>query len=213
MFESNHVFFTKWLDNRPVHMISNFLAVDPKHEMKRRFRGSREKITISCPIVIQKYNEYMGGVDIMDQKKVSYQFDHRSKIKYYLRVVFDLIDIAVNNSGIIFNKLCEDYPEMEKLDIKSYRRVIARCLIGSFSSRKRNAPISSVHRTPSAAKYLKPTTGSKHRMQKRSKRNRCKFCTNNKKDIKTNNICVECNLYLCYVNGRNCFPTYHRYGQ
>ena len=42
--ESNHVFFTKWLDNLPVHMISNFLAVDPKHEVKRRFHGSREKI-------------------------------------------------------------------------------------------------------------------------------------------------------------------------
>ena len=49
-------------------MISNFLAVDPKREVKRRFHGSREKITNSCPIVIQNYNEYMKGVDIMDQK-------------------------------------------------------------------------------------------------------------------------------------------------
>ena len=56
--KSNHVFFTKWLDNRSVHMIWNFLAVDPKHEVKRRFHGSREKITNSCPIVIQNYNEY-----------------------------------------------------------------------------------------------------------------------------------------------------------
>ena len=44
----------------------------------------------------------------MDQRKVSYQFDHRSKITNILRVVFDLIDIAVNNSGIAFNQLCED---------------------------------------------------------------------------------------------------------
>ena len=50
----------------------------------------------------------MGGVDIMDQREVSYQFDHRSKIKYYIIVVFDLIDIAVNSSGIAFNKLCKD---------------------------------------------------------------------------------------------------------
>ena len=41
----------------------------------------------------------------MDQRKVSYQFDHRSKIMNYLRVVFDLIDIAVNNSGMTFNQL------------------------------------------------------------------------------------------------------------
>ena len=30
--ESNHVFLTKWLDNKPVDMISNFLAVNPKHQ-------------------------------------------------------------------------------------------------------------------------------------------------------------------------------------
>ena len=49
----------------------------------------------------------MGGVDIMDQKKVTYQFDHRSNMKYYLRVVSDLIDIAVNNAFVIFSKLAE----------------------------------------------------------------------------------------------------------
>ena len=44
----------------------------------------------------------------MDQRRVNYQFDRMSKIKCYLRVVFDLIDIAVNSSGIAFNKWCED---------------------------------------------------------------------------------------------------------
>ena len=44
----------------------------------------------------------------MDQRKVSNQFDHRSKINYYLRIVFDLIDISVNSSEIPSNKLCED---------------------------------------------------------------------------------------------------------
>ena len=44
----------------------------------------------------------------MNQRKVSYQFDNRSKIMYYLRVIFDLIDIEVNSSRIAFNKSCED---------------------------------------------------------------------------------------------------------
>ena len=76
--------------------------------MKQRFQGSYEKIAISCLIAIQKYYKYMGEVDTMDRRKVSYQFDHRSKIKYYLKVVFDVFDIAINSSGIAFNKLCED---------------------------------------------------------------------------------------------------------
>ena len=79
--ESNHVLFTKWLDNRPVHMkLKIFLAVDPKHKVKQKFQGSSVKIAICCLIAIQKYNKYIGEVDVMDQRKVSYQFDHRSKI-------------------------------------------------------------------------------------------------------------------------------------
>ena len=59
----------------------------------------------------------------MDQSTVSYQFDKMSKIKYYLGVIFDRIDIAVNSSRIAFNKLCKDQSELIKLDIKSYRQV------------------------------------------------------------------------------------------
>ena len=61
------------------HEIKNFLAVDPKHEVKQRFQGSSVKIAICCLIAIQKYNKYFGEVDVMDQRKVSNQFDHRSK--------------------------------------------------------------------------------------------------------------------------------------
>ena len=56
---------------------------------------------------MKHYNEHMGGVDIMDQKKVTYQFDHRSRPKYYLRAVFDLIDHAANNAYVIYNKVDE----------------------------------------------------------------------------------------------------------
>ena len=72
----------------------------------------------------------MGGVDLMDQKKVTYQFDRRSKYKYYLCLVHDIIDIAINNAGIVFNHLNKD---SEQLDQKTYRRIVVCCLIESFS--------------------------------------------------------------------------------
>ena len=93
------------MDNKAVYMASNYLSAFPTSDVKRRKKGSRQKETFKCPAVVKQYNEYMGGVDIMDQKKVTYQFDHRSNIKYYLRVVSDLIDIAVNNAFVIFSKL------------------------------------------------------------------------------------------------------------
>lgn len=208
--ESHHVFFTKWMDSKPVNMLSNFLAIEPTQEVKRRVSGFCEKQNISCPAVVKQYNEFMGGVDIMDQKKVTYQYDHRAKTKYYLRVVFDLIDIAVNNSAVVYEKFCVAHPETKKLDLKTYRRVVARCLIADFCSRKRNAPTSSVHRCNKIAKYMKPLPSAKHTMQKGQKRSRCKECSKHKRDIKTNNFCVECNVFLCFVNGRDCFAAYHK---
>ena len=50
---------------------------------------------------------------------------------------------------------------------------------------------------------------AQHSMQKVGKRKRCILCTSNKLESKTNNMCIECNMHLCYVNGRNCFRLYH----
>ena len=68
--------------------------------------------SLTCPSAIKHYDAYLyvGGVDIMDQKKVMHQFDRKSKMKYYMKLAFDLIDIALNNSHIIYMMLSESYP-------------------------------------------------------------------------------------------------------
>ena len=79
-------------------------------------KKSSLKEFVFCLVVVKQYNEYIGVMDIMNQKKVTYQFDHRSRIKYYLRVVFDIIDIAINNAAIVYNKIKKDHPD-EQLDM------------------------------------------------------------------------------------------------
>ena len=46
-------------------------------------------------------------------------------------------------------------------------------------------------------------------MIKVEKRQRCKLCTSKKLQNRTNNMCLQCKIYLCYVNNRNCFSAYH----
>ena len=101
-FESNGIFYVKWMDNTAVHMLSNCLYALHTNEVKRKKKGASAKETIQLSLIVKKYNAFMRGVDIMDQRKMTYKFDHRSKIKYYLRVVFDIIDIALNNAFIIY---------------------------------------------------------------------------------------------------------------
>ena len=54
----------------------------------------------------------------MDQKKATYQYNHKSKYKYYLKIVHDLIDIAINNAHIIFGQLQEN--EKDVVDAKTF---------------------------------------------------------------------------------------------
>ena len=144
----------------------------------------------------------------MDQKKVTFQFDHKSKHKYYLRIVNDLIDIAVVNAEMIYNKVSD---QADQLDSKTFRIAIAKSLIGTYTCRKRLLPFSVIHsNVAKRAKLLKDcmdTAG--HTMKKVDNRQRCKLCTSKKIQNRTDNMCVECNVHLCYVNGRDCFALYH----
>ena len=73
--------------------------------IQQKSKGTDKKAEIDCPAVVKEYNKFMGGVDRMDQNKVTYQLDHRSKYKYYLRIVNDLLDISINNAEIVYNKI------------------------------------------------------------------------------------------------------------
>ena len=65
----------KWMDNRSVILLSNYNNQNVVQEINRRVKGSKEKVKISCPAVICVCNTYIGGVDLCDQMKVSYEVD------------------------------------------------------------------------------------------------------------------------------------------
>ena len=71
----------------------------------------------------------MGGVGLMDQLRSVYQFDRRSKFRFYLRLFLDLFDVALVNSFIVHKKL-----ENKDLTLNEFTIFIALKLIASFVS-------------------------------------------------------------------------------
>ena len=96
----------KWIDNKPVHVISSKMISDIS-KAERRIKGQKEKIRVDCPDVIKLYNKYMGGVDINDRMKSTHEQDRRGR-RYYLRLTFDMLDQLIVNSRIVFNTLNVD---------------------------------------------------------------------------------------------------------
>ena len=104
-FFSNHLSAIKWMDNKSVILLSNYFNPKKTQQIERRVKGSKDKVKVTCLSVIQEYNQFMGGVDLSDQMKVTYEVDRRSKFRFFCRVFFDFLDIAVVNSKIVYNKI------------------------------------------------------------------------------------------------------------
>ena len=54
------------------------------------------------------YNQGMGGADLMDQESAAYRLDCKSKVRFYLRFFFDIIDVALVNSLTVYTKVGEN---------------------------------------------------------------------------------------------------------
>jgi len=76
------------------------------------------------PIEIAKYNEFMSGVDRADQM-ISYYSCPRKSTKWYKKVIFHLLDIAVWNSFFLY-KQHFDCPDLR---FKIYRDLLIKDLI------------------------------------------------------------------------------------
>ena len=82
----------------------------------------------------------MSCVDLLDQKIAAYKLDCQFSCgRYYLRLLFDLMDISVANSHITYKEL--NPKEMELLDFKI---VLSKPLVGTYNSRSRNTLASHV---------------------------------------------------------------------
>lgn len=93
----------RWQDTKPVHTVSTYAGAHPEDTVKRYDRKSKEKIDVTRPFVIQEYNKFTGGVDMMERMIAYYPHGFKNK-KWYLRVFFHLLNMAIINSWLLYRK-------------------------------------------------------------------------------------------------------------
>lgn len=201
----NGMSLVKWLDTKVVMMLS---TIDSGIEtntvsVKRRQKGKSGKVDIQVPAMVQRYNKFMRGTDLLDQKTNVYAFDRKSPGKYYCRPFWDYIDMGIVNSFIVYQKILAKAArnKQEKLakTQKDFRREIALSLIGNFSSRKKQTP-----------NIRKQNNSERHRIHYAEKHGRCRQCyVKEKMDHKGFIKCLDCDVYLCLNKNRNCWEKYH----
>ena len=109
--------------------------MDGTSNVMRQSKGSATKTPVSCPN-IKMYNASMGGVDVIDQKSAACRLSRKSKIRFYWRIFFDLIDIAIVNSYIVYAKLGNS------ISLLDFKIIVSKSLIERYSNRQRSFPLS-----------------------------------------------------------------------
>ncbi|XP_049772359.1 piggyBac transposable element-derived protein 2-like [Schistocerca cancellata] len=150
----------KWYDNKPVHLLSTFAGAHPTSTVERWDRTKKEKINVECPSIVHYYNQFMGGVDPLDSLIALYRIKIRSK-KWYLRIVFHLLDLTVVNAWLLYRRDCTEcnVRKLDQLSLLDFKATVAACLCkqNKDGQKKRGSPSSSSMET---AIQLKKKTGS-----------------------------------------------------
>ena len=98
-----------WKDSRVVLVMSTAYPghASEKHASRTVVNlstGIAECVEIQHPLVVEKYNQFMGGVDKSDQF-LAYHNILRKTVRYWKTLFYHLVDIAVVNAFIIYNIL------------------------------------------------------------------------------------------------------------
>ena len=161
--------------------------------------------TSDKPVVVDHYNNCMNGVDLANQYTVYYSFIRKSK-KWWRKVCFWLIEVAIVNSYILFKS---SNPSCSHIQ---YRRSLVESLArlhlqGNLS---RTVPGRPFRRSFTEENF----SGDPQRLNKRphflaqSEMHQCVVCSNRQKRRRTSFFCKTCPSHPTLCPG-SCHGKYH----
>lgn len=91
-----------WKDKKPVHLISTVPVGNAFDRAKRKVKenGAWVEKEFQCPAAIKLYNEFMGGVDLADQRIATYK-KHLKTSTWYLALFYHCLEQSCLNAFIV----------------------------------------------------------------------------------------------------------------
>lgn len=213
---STNTALVRWYDSKAITLVSSHLSFDPIDSC-RRFNASQKQFeTVPRPYIVQQYNKFMGGVDLMDMLLELYRIDIRS-VKWYFRIILWCLSVAVVNSWLIHRRHKDQRGQTNALTLVKFQSIISLNLLKAGKEtlpRKRgrpakNAPPSPIRRGPKKKTVAQPVDGVRydnvsHWPDLVKNKARCRQC-----QATTQVECQKCNVKLCLTSSKNCFVDYH----
>lgn len=214
------VSMTKWFDNKPIYFATSAHGVHPIENCRRWSKKDARHIEIPRPNVVKRYNESMGGVDLLDRVIGKYGMRNRTE-KWTVRVLYHFLDFAIASSWIQYRRVAQlnGWPKKNILSYYFFKLDIAENLIYCSAQSENNDPNSSNSSfdSPEAKKQrriqpLPPVVARKAShmpemaITEQKNRSKCRAPGCSKLTFVR---CSTCKVFLCFNTERNCFKTFH----
>lgn len=193
----------KWVDKRPVHMLSTTCTAHMTGTGKIDRNTNTEMLKPDCVI---KYNDKMGGVDKADMQ-VSFVECARKTLKWYKKLFFHLMDISLYNAFVLYQVRTGKKPHFSEFRLNVAEQIIEKFNV--FAPRTNVATVDNPLRLTERhfPVAIPQTAAGGSRTQRR-----CRVCSQTKLQRKrrqsTRFMCSECDVALCVTP---CFKIYHTY--
>lgn len=194
----------KWVDKKPVLMLSTV-----HHDVQLVATNKINRLTnepIKKPKSVIDYNQNMGLIDKADMQ-MSFNDSARKSTKWYKKLFFHFLDLAVLNSYIIYKIKTGKKPQLGE-----FRLNLIRQLLQEFTPERPNTTGGRKSKDPAplrlSARHFPDVIPSTEKKEK--PRRACHVCRwttigqQRRKD--TTWMCRECDVPLCLPE---CFRTFH----
>ena len=201
-YRSNNLVACAWHDTKRVTFLSTIHTnntIDKRLRTRRDPTGFRQ---IEKPVIADRYNANMAGVDLYDQMLGSYSYPHKVQ-KWYHAIFHNIMETALVNGYIVYRESREEADKI--LSAINFRKSVIDGLLENFDRKT----IQQCTHVPNEYTRLKERHFIKRYDNPKYKPD-CKVCGSIRPRLRkqTSFYCLECDTPLCIVP---CFEIFHTY--
>ena len=97
----NNIVYVKWQDTKPITLILTYAGITPLDEARRWEKSLEKHVNIGCRMIIQEYNTFIGGVDVLNAHIAHSKFTIRSR-RWYIILFWHFITLALTNAWQVY---------------------------------------------------------------------------------------------------------------
>lgn len=216
--QNTNVICVRWKDKKVVNLISSYVGTEPVSKGNRWDAKQKKNVETNRPKVVEEYNKFMGGIDLLNMCSNMYKYQIRSR-RWYMYIFFHTLTLALVNAWLLYRRCHEELSTNKKdvIPLRKFQAVCAHAMTTAGKGRKRGRPSLENDKCPPQAKHKKRYAAVPSDVQKDqvnhlptycTARQRCKLCPRTTAAFSYIK-CQKCDVHLCLNKERNCFKKFH----